>query len=117
MAEMRNTKAHSDGLRHPNFPGHAMPAPPPAQHSNAPATIITIRHVAAQRFGDGNVHPNNPGKRPAPNVKTKPDRPAKVDVNRNKAPVEGVPPYSKEDVKGDGWTKAREKARGLTPSQ
>jgi hypothetical protein len=44
-------------------------------------------------------------------VKSPPDR------NKGENGFEGTPPLAKESLQGDGWTRAREKARKMAPAR
>ena len=87
-----------------------------ADRSNPPGPAAAsgateIRRLAAERaVNDGNKRANLPGHAP-PNTKLKNVSPAKKRKgDKNKAKVEGTPPFAKQGLSGDGWTKASEKA-------
>lgn len=87
--------------------------------------IVEMRRMAAAkgleagRTSEGNKESNPPGSAPG-NEKRIGDvgAPGKgpADRNTNGDGFEGVPPFAKESLMGDGWTKAREKARKLAPA-
>jgi hypothetical protein len=78
-----------------------------------------IKGLEAGPVSEGNRDSNPPGKAGG-NEKRIGDvaAPAKdpADKNTNGDGFEGVPPFAKESLMGDGWTKAREKARKLAPA-
>jgi hypothetical protein len=85
--------------------------------------IVDMRRQAAikgledGRTSEGNKDSNPPGKA-GPNEKRIGDvgTPAKEPADRNTGEFEGVPPFAKESLSGDGWTRAREKARKMAPA-
>lgn len=96
-----------------------------AERSNPPAPqmgsgVVEMRRMAATRgleagkTGDGNKESNLPSHAPA-NKKRVGDvkAPAKRSLAGNKADAEGTPPYSKESIGKDGWTKASSKAKQM----
>ena len=102
---------HSAGNRRSTLPG------PPA----VSGVLSDIRRQAAlkelekERSSAGNKVSNSPGSAPG-NEKRIGDvkAPVKAPADRNKkAEFEGVPPFSKESLGGDGWGKAAAKAREM----
>lgn len=92
-------------------------------HPNAdgPPARSGVRRAAIQRVftadpSDGEKTANLPGDRPAANtVKPEPthNSPSRKSPDKNKRPLEKTPPFAKEQITGDGWNQASEKARAL----
>jgi hypothetical protein len=89
-------------------------------NASAPAELMEARRLAVARGverrppSDGNAHPNEPSHVP-PNTKRVGDvkAPVKSKVEGNKQAVEGTPPFAKETISKDGWTKASAKAKQM----
>jgi hypothetical protein len=106
--------APSDGHLRSNLTGDA-----------ARGGIVEMRRMAAAKgleagkTSEGNKESNPPGKaggneKRIGDVKAPAKDPA--DKNTEGDGFEGVPPFAKETLSGDGWTRAREKARKLAPA-
>ena len=92
----------------------ALPGPP------AQSGVVDIRRMAAmkelesEKSSGGNKFSNTPGKEMPPSERVgNVQAPAGEPPDRNKALVEGVPPFSKESLSGDGWGKAAAKAKQM----
>jgi hypothetical protein len=85
--------------------------------------IVDLRRMAAAKglesgsTSEGNKESNPPGKAPG-NEKRIGDvsAPAKEPTDTNTGSFEGKPPFAGEQLRGDGWTRAREKAKKLAPA-
>ena len=92
----------------------------PGMHPNLagdrePSGVVQLRKAAAEslKTSGGNARSNPPGHAASNEKKTNVKAPVKSDVKGNKAEVEGTPPYSKESLSGDGWTRASAKAKEM----
>jgi hypothetical protein len=74
-----------------------------------------IKELEKERSSAGNAISNSPGPAPEGEGKVGDVRPpAKAPPDKNKkAEFEGVPPFAKEGLGGDGWGKAAAKAREM----
>jgi hypothetical protein len=108
--------APSDGHLHSTLTGASMPSGEVDIRRGA-----ALKALESGRSSEGNKESNAPG-RAGPNEKrigdvtmggkTPPDR------NSNGDGFEGGPPIAgKDQLKGDGWTRAREKARSMAPAR
>ncbi len=95
--------------------------------ASAPSGIVEMRRMAASKgleagsTSGGNRRSNPPGDHlPASNRIGDVKAPAGVPADRNTLGdgFEGGPPIGgKDQLRGDGWTKAREKAKSMAPSR
>lgn len=95
-------------------------AGPPARSG-----VVEMRRMAAAKglesgsTSGGNRRSNPPGKADSNEARigdVKAPAKAPADKNTEGDGFEGKPPFSGEQLRGDGWTKAREKARTLAPA-
>jgi len=86
-----------------------------------PKGIVDIRRMAALKelekgpSSEGNAESVTPAPAPARGARVGDVKaPAKPPADTNKgAAFEGVPPFTKEPLAGDGWTRARQKAKEM----
>jgi hypothetical protein len=88
-----------------------------------PNGVVNMRRAAAIRglesgdTSDGNKQSVSPAPRPIAEGRVGDVKaPAKDPADKNTGSFEGVPPFAKEPLSGDGWTRAREKARKMAPA-
>lgn len=88
--------------------------------SNAPgpsARLAAVKRVAGNGTGarsDGNARSVKRPAAPLSNAKArKPPGPAGEKPDRTQKQVEGTPPFAKQSLSGDGWTRASERAREM----
>lgn len=87
-------------------------------NDEAHEAVIQIRIQAAKGMerppqSDGNVESNEEGPTPVPDRKMRVPAPAKSRPDHNDPGREATPPFAKESLAGDGWTRARENAKSF----
>ena len=74
-----------------------------------------MNELEKERSSGGNAHSNTPGSaRPgSPKGEVKAPAPPPAEANKNAPGFEGTPPFSKETLSGDGFSRANAKARQM----
>lgn len=89
---------------------------PAARSGMAGIRRSAVAKIYSRDPSDGGRRVNEPGPAPAANAVTQEpphSAPTGKTPDRNKKPLEKTPPFAKEQLMGDGWNQASEKARQL----